>query len=138
MTKIFPIYFSMQTALPVVLALTYPGREGGLLSPNVAGGIAGVLDSSNTWSVLVPIASIFVTGLANLLVVGPATTKCMDQRKLQEKKDGKKSYDAPPHSKDMVALNKQFSKLHGISSLLNVGTFLATVVYGFSLAARLE
>lgn len=59
-------------------------------------------------------------------------------KKEKERKDGKKSYDAPPHSQDMEALNKKFSMLHGISSLLNLGTFFATVAYGFSLAARLE
>jgi len=37
----------------------------------------------------------------------------------------------------MVALNKRFGMLHGISSLLNLGTFIATVVYGFTLADRL-
>ena len=79
MTKIFPVYFSMQTALPVVLALTYPASSTSL----APAGIAGVLDSSNKWSVLVPIASILASGLANLAVVGPATTKCMEQRKLQ-------------------------------------------------------
>lgn len=77
MAKLFPVYFSMQTALPVVLALTYPG------SLTTESGIAGVLDESVRSSVLIPIASVFVTGLANLAVVGPATTKCMDQRKLQ-------------------------------------------------------
>lgn len=55
-----------------------------------------------------------------------------------EKKDGKKSYDAPPHSQDMAALNKRFGKSHGISSLLNLGTFVATLAYGFTLAARLS
>ena len=55
-----------------------------------------------------------------------------------ERKDGKKSYDAPPHSQEMTALNKEFSKLHGISSLLNLGTFIGAVAYGFTLASRLE
>jgi len=128
MAKIFPIYFSMQTALPVVLALTFPGD--GFTSS----GIAGVLE---TPSVLYPIAATFVSALANLAVVGPATTKCMDERKVQERKDGKKSYDAPPHSQEMAALNKKFSMLHGVSSLLNLGTFIGTVVYGFNLASRL-
>ncbi|KAK0646597.1 hypothetical protein B0T16DRAFT_329666 [Cercophora newfieldiana] len=128
MAKLFPVYFTMQTALPVVLALTYPG---GSSAPS---GIAGVLENS---TVLYSIAATFATGLANLAVVGPATTKCMDQRKLQERKDGKKSYDAPPHSQEMTALNKQFAILHGVSSLLNLGTFIGTVVYGFNLASRL-
>jgi len=38
----------------------------------------------------------------------------------------------------MTALNKEFSKLHGISSLLNLGTFIGAVAYGFTLASRLE
>ena len=54
-----------------------------------------------------------------------------------EKKDGKKSYDAPPHSQEMVALNKRFGMLHGVSSLLNLGTLVATVVYGVTLSSRL-
>ena len=48
-----------------------------------AAGIAGVLDPDNRWSVLAPIATIFLTGVANLAVVGPATTKCMKERKYQ-------------------------------------------------------
>jgi hypothetical protein len=61
----------------------------------------------------------------------------MSERKAQETRDGKKSYDAPPHSREMVALNKKFGKLHGISSLLNLAGFLATVWYGVSISARL-
>jgi hypothetical protein len=38
----------------------------------------------------------------------------------------------------MVALNKSFSMLHGISSLLNLATFVATVVYGVTLSSRLS
>lgn len=53
-----------------------------------------------------------------------------------ERKDGKKSYDAPPHSQEMTALNKKFSILHGVSSLLNLGTFIGTIVYGFNLASH--
>jgi hypothetical protein len=140
----------MQTALPVVLAVTYPA---GLTTPS---GVAGLLDVSNRWSALVPIATMFVTALANMAVIGPATTKCMRDRKSQgefppfclysnvsvadvvaERKDGKKSYDPPPHSQEMVALNKKFGKLHGISSLLNMATFVASIVYGVSLSRRI-
>jgi hypothetical protein len=153
MAKIFPIYFSMQTALPAVMALTYPGSKNPFGS---AGGVSGVLDPSNRWSVLAPLASAFLCSLGNLVFIGPATTKCMDERRQQgrlswlvdssgryadnraEKKDGKKSYDPPPHSQEMVALNKKFSMLHGISSLLNLGTFIASVVYGVTLSSRLS
>jgi len=77
MAKLFPVYFTMQTALPVVLALTYTG-EG-----RTASGFAGVLDSDNRWSVLVPLTSAFASAVTNLALVGPATTKCMDERKVQ-------------------------------------------------------
>ncbi|KAG7105583.1 hypothetical protein HYQ44_015041 [Verticillium longisporum] len=38
---------------------------------------------------------------------------------------------------EMQALNKRFGKMHGISSLLNLGTFIATIAYGFTLGSRL-
>ena len=71
--------------------------------------------------------------LSNLLIIGPATTKIMRERKHQgmtnqsvelegectnihiETRDGKKSYDSPPHSKEMTRLNRQFGRVHGVS-----------------------
>jgi len=38
----------------------------------------------------------------------------------------------------MLTLNKQFGMIHGISSLLNLVNFIASVVYGFTLSARLQ
>ena len=55
-----------------------------------------------------------------------------------ETKDGKKSYDPAPHSKEMQALNRAFGRMHGISSLVNLTAFLATVWYGFTIAGRLQ
>ena len=55
-----------------------------------------------------------------------------------ETRDGKKSYDAGPHSKEMQALNKRFGRMHGISSLLNMVGSLATLWYGMVLAERLQ
>ena len=80
-SKLFPIYFGMQTAIPAVLALTYPGSRSALGGGSA--GIAGVLDAPNRWSVLAPLATMFVTGLANMAFVGPATTKTMRDRKSQ-------------------------------------------------------
>jgi hypothetical protein len=70
MAEIFPVYFAMQAVLPAVLVLTYP-----------AGGVAGVLDPVNRWDVLVPLAGVFLCALANLAVVGPATTRVMEERR---------------------------------------------------------
>lgn len=44
-----------------------------------------------------PLATIFVTGLVNLVYVGPMATKVMRDRKHLETRDGKKSYDDPSH-----------------------------------------
>ena len=57
---------------------------------------------------------------------------------ITETKDGKKSYDSPPHSKEMTRMNKQFSRMHGASSLLNLGGLLATMWYGVTIAERLQ
>ena len=148
-TALFPIYFSMQTALPVILALTFPGSSSpthissttsttswGTHTTNPSG-FSGVFDPSNRLHVLTPLAVMFVTSLINMALVGPATTKTMRERKHQETRDGKKSYEAPPHSKEMQALNKRFGQMHGTSSLLNMAGCLATVWYGFYLAERL-
>ena len=55
-----------------------------------------------------------------------------------ETRDGKKSYDPAPHSKEMVKLNKSFGRMHGVSSLLNMIGFCATLWYGFTLGERLQ
>ena len=72
--KIFPVYFAIQTALPAVLALTYPGANNPL---GTASSLQGMVAEPNRWSVLVPIAAMFVSGLANLLYLGPETTRIM-------------------------------------------------------------
>lgn len=78
---IFPIYFSLQSALPVVLALTYPGSNSSLgASP---GGLRGFLAEKNRYSVFAPIITIFAISLSNLLILGPATTRIMKERKHQ-------------------------------------------------------
>ncbi|KAK1501644.1 hypothetical protein CTAM01_05868 [Colletotrichum tamarilloi] len=133
---LFPVYFTIQTALPALMALTYPGSRS--LLGEQASSITGLLQESNRYTALLPIATMFLTGLVNLAVVLPKTVTVMKARYAQEKKDGKKSYDAAPHSQEMQALNKSFGKLHGISTLINLAGFIAMIQYGFSLAARLD
>jgi hypothetical protein len=129
----------MQTAIPVVLALTYPAQKSILAvgAPESSGGFWGVLEATNRWTVLAPIATMFAAGLVNMAIVGPATSETMKQRKHQETRDGKKSYDPAPHSPEMEKLNKRFGTLHGISSLLNLAEFVAALYYGVVLAERL-
>ena len=71
----------MQSALPVVMALTFPGSH--TLVENKPGGLGGLLASENLFSALVPIATIFAINVSNLLVIGPATTRIMRERKHQ-------------------------------------------------------
>lgn len=85
-----------------------------------------------------PLATVFLTGLANWVVLLPASKACIAERRKQEEKDGKRSWDPKPHSQEMTALNKKFGMLHGISSLLNVANIVASVVYGFTLAGRIH
>lgn len=101
----------------------------------------------------------FITGLANLVYIGPETTRVMRLRKHQgmsgdllvavrtgrgceyeltecfhtETRDGKKAYDAAPHSEAMQKLNTQFSILHSISSVTNLIGLGAMIWYAGSL-----
>ncbi|KAI1126668.1 hypothetical protein F5Y10DRAFT_206813 [Nemania abortiva] len=129
---VFPAYFGIQTVAPVVLALTYPGGAGRVAA--LPRGIRGVLHPANRWGVLVPLAAVFVTGLTNWAYFLPETNKITALRRQKETKDGK---NETPQSKDMKALNKKFGKVHGYSSLFNLVTFIATVVYGVHLSARI-
>lgn len=144
----------MQTALPVVVALT-ASRGGQSL------GISGLVAPENRLNTLLPMATVAITGLINMFVLRPLTTKIMRERKHQgksrltiypvvafnllqdklthvETRDGKRSYDPAPHSKEMVALNKRFGRIHGMSSLVNMVSFIATIYYGAVLSKRLE
>ncbi|KAJ5239426.1 hypothetical protein N7468_004045 [Penicillium chermesinum] len=130
-TAIFPVYFSLQTALPVVVALTASkGRH--LL------GLSGLTAPENRWGTLIPLATVAITGLINQVILRPLTVNIMHERKQQETRDGKKSYDAGPHSKEMIELNKKFGRIHGISSLVNLGSFIATIYYGAVLSKKLQ
>lgn len=79
--KLFPIYFSIQTGAPVVLALTLPGSSSAMLGP--ASGFAGVLDPENRWTVLAPLAVMLISGAVNLGVLLPVVNDCMERRRLQ-------------------------------------------------------
>ena len=78
---IFPIYFSIQTAAPLLMALTFPGNAlFGLPS-----GVQGLLNQSQLYQSLLPIGIMFVTGITNLLVLLPMVTGVMKERRGQGK-----------------------------------------------------
>ncbi|OAK99281.1 hypothetical protein IQ06DRAFT_336855 [Phaeosphaeriaceae sp. SRC1lsM3a] len=122
---IFPPYFALQTITPLALWLTHPRSLLHASSP---------ADSTSLYL----IGTMFVTALANLVYIGPQTTEVMRLRKHQETRDGKKSWDEGPHSSEMEALNKRFSVLHGVSSLVNMVGLGAMVWYGAVLGEGLR
>lgn len=144
------MYFTLQSALPVVIALT--SSKGGQLN-----GLSGLLAPENRFGTLLPLATVAVSGLINQVILRPLTVQTMNERKhqgmlpgpvisshllaakiLAETRDGKKSYDPAPHSKEMMALNKKFGRLHGLSSLINMVSLAATIYYGAALSKRLS
>lgn len=126
------------------MAVTYPGVKStsSLTSTFTVtaepSSLQGVLQEQNRWTVLAPIATICALNAANLLWVGPVTTRIMKERKHQETRDGKKSYDSGPQSKEMQRLNKAFGRMHGISALTNLVGLGITIWYGFLLADRVQ
>jgi hypothetical protein len=131
----FPVFFGMQSVLPILLALTLPTERTAIST--IPSSISGVLDPINRWTVLAPLATNWVVAVVNLLYLGPATTKVMRERKHQETRDGKKSYDQGPHSTEMERLNRKFGALHGASAGINLIGIAAIVYYGFYLGARM-
>lgn len=129
----FPVYFALQSALPISLLITYPSgamRLFPFLSSKPV--LHTSTDSLSAWL----IGTMFGTALLNWVYIGPKTTEVMGLRKHQETRDGKKSYDAGPHSKEMQALNKQFGALHGISTIINMIGLGAMVWYAGVLEER--
>ncbi|KAL8971405.1 MAG: hypothetical protein Q9183_001074 [Haloplaca sp. 2 TL-2023] len=137
-TAIFPPYFSMQTALPALLALTFPATKSTYGTVQQSGGLGGFFAEHNRWSVMAPIMGIFAINLANLTYISPQTNKVMRERKHQETRDGKKCFDPPPHSKEMQRLNKKFGIMHGASASLNLVSLAMIVWYGVVLSERVQ
>ncbi|KAF4552409.1 Hypothetical protein D9617_10g073900 [Elsinoe fawcettii] len=136
----FPVFFWMQTILSALTLVTYPGEKHASAigsGSRINSGPYGIFADGNLLPVALPLAAMLVTSIANLVAIGPVTTKTMKQRHHQETRDGKKSYDAGPHSPEMQALNKKFGILHGVSTLSNLIGWGASMWYGVLLAGRL-
>lgn len=88
-SAIFPVFFALQTALPVALALTWPGEKAAEIAGTIAlrknAGIHGFFRQENLWDGLIPVGIMFGTALLNMAILGPATMKVMKERKHQGK-----------------------------------------------------
>ncbi|OXV11531.1 hypothetical protein Egran_00709 [Elaphomyces granulatus] len=80
-SAVFPIYFTLQTTLPVVSALTFPGRT--TASGVGPSSIIGLVADENRLSTLLPLITVFIAGLTNLLLLSPLTAKTIRERKRQ-------------------------------------------------------
>lgn len=127
--RIFPIYFTLQSVLPALLLATHPTA----CLPSLFS-----TSSPYFYNTTVPLLLTVSTSVLNLAVVGPATNKAMKERKLQETKEGKKSYDEGPKSEVMKRVSSKFGRIHGVSSLLNLVGFLGTAAYGVYLGSQLK
>ncbi|KAI0343984.1 hypothetical protein BDW22DRAFT_1111710 [Trametopsis cervina] len=126
--RVFPAYFKTSIVLTGgLLYLWYYGHPTVLehvLQPQVA-------DVAQTYA----LASIVIGQTLNLAVIGPLTSKTMFERYQLEKDEGK-SYNDPDVSPKMKAITSRFMQLHGISSLLNLGAFIATSFHGLWIASK--
>lgn len=111
--RIFPPYFGFQAAASTLLLLTPPFKFVG---------VAATLAQAS-------LGTAAVGSLANILWLGPKTRRVMASRKAQEGVEGKSCKD-PTVSNDMKVLNKEFGKIHGLSVLFNMGSFLGLMLYG--------
>ena len=80
-SAIFPVYFTLQTALPIVSALTFPGR---ITASGVGpSSIVGFVADESRQSTLLPLVTVSVAGLTNLLLLSPLAAKTIQERKHQ-------------------------------------------------------
>lgn len=117
-SKIFPIYFLGQAAMPVLIGITSPLSLGFTTSLLGMSAAAGALNSF--W-------------------VLPAAHDIRDQRKkLVAEKAHEQVVDGQVQaSEEMKKLNKQFGTYHGISSALNLVSVVTLGIYGFALGGRI-
>ncbi|CAO1628386.1 unnamed protein product [Parajaminaea phylloscopi] len=118
-SKIFPVYFGMGTVIPAALIANLAYAQGSISN----------LPSLPLATLVVPL----VANAVNWFYLGPKATDLMFARHAQEKKEGVDAYkEKHKASPKMQAMSKQFARLHGISSLLNLASFAALIVHGSS------
>lgn len=113
--KLFPIYFSVVAAATVFELASLAFGPGILKAQAIS--LAVTLGAT----------------LINLLVVEPTATKSMFERYELENAGAATRDEAR-----VAALKKEFSKLHGTSSLLNLAALVAAVAHGAWLASHIS
>lgn len=116
-SRSFPAYFLSSTALCTILlglwTFSHPDVVPNLLRPLY-------VDVAQAYILLF----VSVVQGANYLVIGPETNRIVAERQRLEREEGK-SYNDPAASPAMKAVNKEFGKMHGLSSLMNLFVVIA-------------
>ena len=126
-SKLFPVYFSLQSALNGVCLLTTSNRNARIIF------IIGIVGGLINLTVVGPWTSKYVaihTCFLHFLYVFLLQNRIMNERHKVEKEEGKK-YDDPDVSDRLKTLNKRFGMAHGVSALLNMAIVLSLVAYPF-------
>ncbi|KAI0067948.1 hypothetical protein BV25DRAFT_1794158 [Artomyces pyxidatus] len=120
--RTFPIYFNLSIAGSAGLLAAWTYTHPAVLAHAARPAVADVAQAY-------ALASVLVLQALNSLVIGPVTSKTMFLRHKLEKEEGK-AYNEPGVSDAMKALNSKFARLHGYSSLANLGAFIALTFHG--------
>ncbi|KAF8610662.1 hypothetical protein BDV93DRAFT_517756 [Ceratobasidium sp. AG-I] len=127
-SRIFPIFFSTSTAVTATLFAIWATVHSDVREDSFNFQKPAV---TQAWVLMFAVLS----HATNLFYFGPETSRIMFQRHKLERSE-KKQYNDPTASPEMKQLNKQFGALHGISSLVNLLSFLCLVVHGVWIGNR--
>ncbi|QRW00387.1 hypothetical protein RhiJN_28405 [Ceratobasidium sp. AG-Ba] len=129
--KTFPVFFSTSTAITAALLGIWAASHPEVRAAPLDLGSSPVV--AQAWL----LAFTVISHASNLLYLGPKTSEVMFERHKLERAE-KKQYSDPTASAEMKALNKSFGMLHGISSLVNLFSFLCMLAHGVWLGSRNE
>ncbi|ORY86986.1 hypothetical protein BCR37DRAFT_385427 [Protomyces lactucae-debilis] len=117
--RLFPTFFTLQTVTGAFCAWT------------------SYIAPASTWNEVVALSVVATSGLLNLLLIGPWTTRIMDERHKLERSTNTK-YTDTDISPDMSRLNLRFGIAHSVSSIVNLAALGGILAQTVHLGARLH
>ena len=125
-SKLFPIYFSLQSLLNGICLATTSNRNSRIIfSIGTIGGLIN-LTIVGPWTSRYDVTLLFF----NFHTIFRFRNRIMNERHKLEREEGKK-YNDDGISEGMKALNKRFGLAHGFSSLINMAIVVALLAYPF-------
>jgi hypothetical protein len=125
-SKLFPIYFSLQSVLNGVCFVTTSNRNARIIF--LIGAVSGLINLTivGPWTTKYDAINVFLFFLYVFLYVN----RIMNERHKVEREEGKQ-YNEAGISDRLKALNKRFGIAHGCSSLINIVIVLSLLAYPF-------